>query len=321
MPIGEPLVELIRSGFTESVHSGHLVVLDAAGAVSLSIGSPDRPVFARSSMKPLQAKAILDLGASLDSRETALASASHSGSAQHLALIEQELDAAGLNEQDLECPPDLPYGESERRAWLASGQGERRIAMNCSGKHTAMLRACLANGWPLSGYRDPTHPLQVAIRATVEDLAGEPVVATGVDGCGAPVHAFSLAGLARAFQRIASTPDGSAHRVAAAMRTHPELVGGEGRFVTRLMRAVPGLIAKEGAEGVYAAALPDGGSVALKITDGSMRACDQAVLIGLRHLGVDTRVLDEIEGQQVLGGGEPVGVIRPVAGQGIPLRP
>jgi L-asparaginase II len=310
---GEPLVEVVRNGFVESVHSGHLVVLDASGQPTLSLGEPNTPVFPRSSMKPLQTKAILDLGVPLDVEQTALSSASHSGSRIHLSLIADELAAAGLSEHDLACPPDLPYGEDERRQWLASGQIEQRLAMNCSGKHTAMLRACLAMNWPISGYLDASHPLQESIRSTVEELAGERVTATAVDGCGAPVHAVSLIGLARAFQRITTAPDGSAGRVASAMRAHPELVGGEDRFVTRLMRAVPGLIAKEGAESVYGAALPDGGAIALKVSDGSMRACDQAVLIGLRHLGVDPRVLEVFEGQPVLGGGQPVGVIRPIA--------
>lgn len=309
---GAPLVEVARSGFVESVHHGHLVTLEPSGQTSFTLGDPTQPVFSRSSMKPLQAKAILDLGVDLDASSTALAAASHSGSPQQLALIEAELHAAGLSEHDLACPPQLPYGEDERRRWLASGQVERRLAMNCSGKHTAMLRACVARGWPISGYVDPSHPLQREIARTIEDLTGEPIVATGVDGCGAPVHAFSLVGLARAFQTIATSPDDAATRVASAMRSHPELVGGDGRFVTRLMRSVPGLIAKEGAEGVFAAALPDGGAVALKVTDGGMRACEQAVLIGLRQLGVDPYTIEQFEGAPVLGGGVPVGTVRPI---------
>ena len=145
--------------------------------------------------------------------------------------------------------------------------------MNCSGKHAAMLATCVANGWPTSTYRDPDHPLQVSLRGTVERLAGEPVAAVGVDGCGAPLFALTLTGLARAFAAIATAADGTPeHRVAAAIRRYPEWLGGTRRDVTRLVAGVPGLIAKDGAEGVYAAALPDGRAVALKIDDGGQRA-------------------------------------------------
>jgi len=263
-------------------------------------------------MKPLQTAAMLALGLVLDDGDIALSCASHSGSPQHLSLIAASLANVGLSEDDLECPPDLPYGEDERRAWLASGAAPRRLAMNCSGKHAAMLRTCLLKGWPISGYVDPAHPLQVELKATVERLAGEAIVATGIDGCGAPVHAFSLIGLARAYASLALGVEDITGRIGRAMRSHPDFVGGAGRFTTRLMRTVPGLLAKEGAEGVYAAALPDGGAVALKISDGATRASEQAVLIGLRHLGVDDYTLEQFEGHPVLGGGSPVGMTRPI---------
>ncbi|HEY2042002.1 MAG TPA: asparaginase [Jatrophihabitans sp.] len=315
---GAPLVELCRSGVVESVHTGHLIVLAADGTERFSAGNPHQPVFARSSMKPLQAVGLLRTGLELDLSDLALAAASHSGSPQHRSLVAAELAAAGLTEADLECPPDLPIGVAEQRAYLSAGLAESRLAMNCSGKHTAMLRACLVsssdrpNGWPISGYTSAGHPLQQALAATVSDLTGEPIAATGVDGCGAPLFAVSLAGVARAFSRMATATHGPEHRVAEAMRAHPELVGGQGRSATRLMQGVPGLIAKDGAEGVFAAALPDGGALALKIDDGAARAADRAVVIGLRHLGVSAPVLDDLESEPLLGGGVPVGAIRPV---------
>jgi L-asparaginase II len=210
----------------------------------------------------------------------------------------------------------LPLGEAEQRDYLAAGKSESRLTMNCSGKHTAMLLTCLANenaGWSLSNYLAPSHPLQRQLADTLAELAGEPVQATGVDGCGAPLFAVSLLGLARAFSRIA-TGGGPLRQVAEAMRGYPELVGGEGRPVTTLMRTVPGLIAKDGAEGVYAAALPDGGTVAVKIDDGAMRAADCAVAWALRHLGVSDPRVAELASQPVLGGGEPVGAVRPAPG-------
>jgi len=310
---GVRLVEVERGGAVESVHTGHVVVLDAEGGVRYSAGDPSQVVFARSSLKPLQAVGMLGTGLKLSRPETALAVASHSGSDQHRQLIEQWLQAGGLDESDLACPPALPIGQAECRAYLAAGKTESRIAMNCSGKHTAMLLSCLANDWPISGYLAPSHPLQQRLAVAVGELAGEPVAATAIDGCGAPLFGLSLTAVARAFSRIA-TADGEPARVAEAMRAHPELVAGERRAATTLMRRVPGLIAKDGAEGVFAAALPDGGALAVKIDDGAGRAADCAAAWALHHLGVDTGLLPELIGAPVLGGGDPVGVIRPAPG-------
>jgi L-asparaginase II len=310
---GVPLIELERSGVVESVHTGHLVVLAPDGSIRFSAGDPGQPVFGRSSLKPLQAIGMLRAGVEFGPAELALAASSHSGSSQHRQIVAAELQAAGLTEEDLECPADLPLGEQERREYLRAGLSESRLAMNCSGKHAGMLLACLHNGWPISGYLAPTHPLQQLLARTVADLTGEPIAATAVDGCGAPLFATSLTGLAGAFGRIA-TGAAELRRLAEAMRSHPELVGGNGRRVTRLMQAVPGLVAKDGAEGVFAAALPDGGAVALKIDDGAARAAELAVAIGLRQLGVSGPALDELSVQPVLGGGRPVGRLRPASG-------
>ena len=305
---GVPLVEVERNGVVESVHTGHVIVLDADGRVRLSLGDPNQIVFARSSLKPLQATGMLRAGAELDPTEIALAAASHSGSPEHLRIIQTMLANAGLTESDLECPPALPLGVAEQRDYLRSGQQERRLAMNCSGKHTAMLITCLANNWTMSGYTAQEHPLQQQLAATVAELAGEPIAATAVDGCGAALFGVSLAGVARAFANLARGED---QRVADAMREHPYLVGGNGRAATELMQRIGGLIAKDGAEGGFAAALPDGGAVAVKIDDGASRAADIAVARALSHLGVDTQ---ELTGVPVLGGGEPVGLIRPARG-------
>jgi L-asparaginase II len=184
---------------------------------------------------------------------------------------------------------------------------------NCSGKHAGMLATCVAAGWDTATYRDPKHPLQQAIATTVAELADEPVAAVGVDGCGAPVMAISLTGLSRAFSRLAMAVPGSPeHRVAAAMRAHPEWVGGTRRGVTALMRGIPGLIAKDGAEAVYAAALPSGLAVAVKVADGNDRAAPVVLAQALREVGVTADVLDEVGRPPVLGHGEPVGAIEPL---------
>jgi L-asparaginase II len=310
MPL--PVVaEVVRSGFVEGHHRGSVIALDAGGDPVLAVGEPDRPVFPRSSNKPMQAVGMLEAGLDLDGELLALACASHSGEAFHLDGVRRILAAAGLTEGALQTPPEYPVDEAEKLSYAAAGGGPTPLAMNCSGKHAAMLATCVANGWPTSTYPDPDHPLQRGLRATVERLAGEPVAAVGVDGCGAPLFALTLTGLARAFAAIATAPAGTPeHRVATAIRAHPEWLGGTRRDVTRLIAGVPGLIAKDGAEGVYAAALPDGRVAALKVDDGGQRARPPVMVAALRALGVGAPVLDELAEAALLGGGEPVGAVR-----------
>ena len=307
------LAEVVRSGFVEGGHRGSLVALAADGSRVLDLGEPDAPVFPRSSNKPLQAVGLLERGLDLDGELLALAAASHSGESFHLDGVRRLLASAGLDESDLQTPPDLPVDEVEKLAYVAAGGTASRLAMNCSGKHAAMLATCVANGWPTDTYLDPAHPLQQSLRATVERLAGETSVAVGVDGCGAPLFALTLTGLARAFAAVATAPAGTPeHRVATAIRRHPAWLGGTRRDVTALVAGVPGLVAKDGAEGVYAAALPDGRAVALKIDDGAQRARPPVMTAALRALGVEAAVLDDQETAALLGGGVPVGAVRPV---------
>jgi L-asparaginase II len=308
---GVELVDVIRSGFVECVHRGSVIALDSTAGVLVKAGEPDQLCFPRSAAKPLQAVGMLRAGLRLDPPEVALAAGSHSGEHVHVRRVRDLLTRNGLPESALACPPALPLGEQAAHGVLAAGGGKARVFMNCSGKHTAMLLTCVAAGWPTDRYTDPAHPLQLAIKAAMEDLAGEPVTVVGVDGCGAPALGLTLTGVARAYLRLVEAEPGTPERaVAEAMRAHPELVGGTGRDVTRLMAGVPGLLAKDGAAGVYAAALPSGRAVALKIVDGSKEA-RMPVLVGvLRRLGVDAPVLDELAEVPVLGGGQQVGSIR-----------
>jgi L-asparaginase II len=173
-----------------------------------------------------------------------------------------------------------------------------------------MLATCQLNGWDLTTYRDPEHPLQRLMADTLADLAGEPVAATAVDGCGAPVMAVSLVGLARAFGALAGAPEGTDEaKVARAIRENPQWLGGTRRDVTSLINGVPGLVAKDGAEAVYAAGLADGSAVALKIADGGQRARPVVMAAALRRLGVEADVLAELEHAPVLGHGQPVGSV------------
>ncbi|WP_406040344.1 asparaginase [Micromonospora sp. NBC_00898] len=311
---GVPLAEVVRSGFVEGLHRGSVVVLHASGATVAGTGDVDSAIFPRSSSKPMQAIGMLRAGLPLtEPADVALVSASHAGEGFHLERVAALLRRAGLDESALHCPPDLPVGETAREAVLRAGGGPTRVQMNCSGKHTGMLLTCLAAGWPLDGYWRPDHPLQRRLTAAIEEFTGEEAAAVGVDGCGAPVLAVSLTGLARAYLRLVSAEPGTVERtVADAMRAYPELVGGTQADDTRLMRGVPGLLAKVGAEGVIAAAVPGVGAVAVKIDDGAARARMPVLVAALGRLGVDAPVLTEYAEVPLLGGGLPVGAVRAV---------
>ncbi len=314
-PQNPVLVENWRSGFLESVHRGALVVLGADGAVLAAFGDVDRAVLPRSSNKPMQATALLEAGWSPRStEELAIGAASHNGEDVHRELVAGMLADAGLGSGDLGCPPALPLHEPTRAEWLVAGRLPERLAMNCSGKHAAMLSACVAAGWPTSGYLDPDHPLQQAIEARLTRLAGEQVPAVVVDGCGAPQHALSLTGLARGIGAVVEAPDGTPERrVADAMRAAPWFVAGTGRDDTELMRAVPGLLVKGGADGVHVAALPGRGAVALKLDDGGDRGRLPALTAALRLLDVPAEPLARWLQLPVSGGGSVVGEVRAAA--------
>ncbi|MFE4331512.1 asparaginase [Streptomyces sp. NPDC056831] len=310
-PAHPVLAEVVRSGFVEGRHRGSLVVLAADGSVERVLGDPAAPVFPRSSNKPMQAAAVLRAGLDLSGERLALAAASHSGEDFHLELVRTMLAEHGLTSGDLQTPPDLPLDPAEAEAYLAAGHVRDRITMNCSGKHAAMLAVCAVNGWDRASYLDPSHPLQQLVHQVVEEAAGEPVAAVGTDGCGAPLMAISLVGLARAFRSFVLAEPGSAERrVGDAMRAHPEYVAGTRRPDTWLMREVPGTLSKMGAEAVQAVALADGRALAFKIDDGATRALGPVLAQSLRLLGIDAPVVSRIGRTPLLGGGGEVGEVR-----------
>ncbi|AUG78325.1 asparaginase [Kitasatospora sp. MMS16-BH015] len=312
-PRHAPVAQLVRGGVVEGVHYGSVVILGADSAVELQLGDIEGAFYPRSALKPLQAVAMVRAGLPLDGELLALTAASHSGEARHLAGTRRILELAGAGEDDLRNIPDLPYDPVVRDTWVREGRLPSRLAQNCSGKHAAMLHTCALNGWSPKDYLDPAHPLQRAIAETVEDLTGQAIAQVTVDGCGAPLFAVSLHGLARAAARITTAPAGTPEaRVADAMREHAEMASGSGRDVAALMRAVPGLLTKDGFEGVQVAALPDGRAVAVKISDGANRARVPVVAAALARAGVDPAALAELAGEPLLGGGRPVGAVRPV---------
>lgn len=317
----ESAVELAvieRSGFIESRHIGSAVVVARDGSVVTRLGDIDAPVLARSTLKPLQALASMQAGVPLRGAQVALACASHSGSLDHMDVVAGMLKAAGLKEEHLLCPADWPYDETARNWLVRSEQGRSRLANNCSGKHAAFLWACVENHWDTHSYLEPNHPLQQQVRAVVEEYCQEPIAHLGIDGCGAPVAAVSLAGLARAYSRLALAPqdpnsNARAATIATSMLDYPWAVQGKGRANTIVMEELD-IIAKVGAEGLLAMATPTGAAVAIKMLDGNVRA---TALVGLTLLAVAGAVdvpgvasaLEKVV-EPVMGGGRQVGKIR-----------
>lgn len=309
----EIVAEVVRSGLVESRHHGSVVALGRDGAVVLAVGETDSTMYPRSANKPAQAAAMLRHGLPLDGELLALAASSHSGEDFHIRGARRILAAADLDEGLLQNTPGWPLDEIAMIAYALQGLERSSIAADCSGKHAAMLVTCAVNGWRTEDYLSPVHPLQTAIHDTIEGLAGERVDPPGVDGCGAPLFAMTLTGLARTFRALALAAPGSAERrVVEAIQSHPQWTSGTSRDEARLIRSIPQLFAKAGAEGVYAAAFDDGRAVALKIEDGSVRARPVVMATALRRLGVDHPVLDNLGRPAVSGGGEPVGEIRQV---------
>ena len=310
-----PVAVTRRSGCDESVHFGTIVGLSATGEIEFAIGDPHTAIYPRSSNKPMQAVAMVRAGLHLPPELLALVCASHDGTPMHVEAARRILATAGLDERSLANTPDLPLDRAAAAEVLREGGGPTALQMNCSGKHSGMVVTSAINGWPIdAGYLSPEHPLQQHITATIDLLAEEHHRHVGVDGCGSPAHVISLVGLARAFRSIATGAAGaSGDAVYEAMTAHPEMVGGTGRDVTQFMRDVPGLMAKDGADGVFAAALPDGRTVALKIADGGNRARPPVMVAALRALGIDTSTVEPLVTEWILGHGEHVGEVRAIA--------
>ncbi len=296
MTAAHPMVELWRGGLLESTHAGHAVIWGPEG-IEDSWGDPDKVIFPRSSCKMIQALPLVETGAAdalgLTPAHLAFACASHQGEARHVKLAGDWLAAIGLAEPDLRCGAHEPYDRDERNRLIKSDESPCQLHNNCSGKHCGFLTVTrhLKAG---PEYVEIDHPLQRMIREATEEVTGETVAGYGIDGCSAPNFAVTVAGLARAMQAFAAARedgDGRARamqRLARAMATHPELVAGEGRACTELMRAMGHAVAlKTGAEAVFVAILPEQKrGIALKIVDGGTRGSEAAITALLIRAGV-----------------------------------
>ncbi len=290
----QAMAELWRGGILESVHLGHAVICDAGGVVQ-AWGDPDAVIFPRSSCKMVQALPLLEsgAGAELTQAQLALACASHQGAALHTGHVARWLAELGFGEGALRCGAHEPYDHDERDRLIRAGERPCQLHNNCSGKHAGflMLNQRMRGD---SEYVDPDHPLQAAIKQTFEEVTGEASPGVGIDGCSAPNFATSVTGLARAMAAFANaTGEGDARdramfALTRAMGAYPELVAGEGRACTELMRAMAGRVAiKTGAEAVFVAIVPERRmGIAIKITDGGTRGAEAAIAALLVRLGV-----------------------------------
>jgi L-asparaginase II len=304
MRAGEILLEVVRNEMVESIHNGHLLILDSSGNDLLKLGDVDELIYPRSAVKSLQASAMLRAGLKLNGPQLALACASHAGSQAHLDAALSILHGAGLDESALRNTPDKPLDPKERAAW--GDKAPTSLAANCSGKHSAMVATCVANDWDLESYKKPEHPLQRAIAAEFEKLSGEKITKVGVDGCGAALFTISLRALAHAIRNLTLSQEPIHQEVVNACRNNPIMVSGIGRLPTLLMQKVPGLFVKDGAEGVMIMSTPKGEVIVWKMSDGSQRGNSPLSIATLSHLGITV----DLERENVMGDGQVVGEIR-----------
>ena len=295
------LAQLVRSGLVESTHSGHLILISSDGTDLLTLGDVDAEMYPRSAIKSLQAAAMVRSGLTLNDEQLALVCASHGGTVRHQEVALEILQSVGLTESDLQNTPDRPLDHEARIAWGA--KPATSLAANCSGKHAGMLATCVTNGWDIKNYLDIDHPLQIAIAKEITELTGQKINRVSTDGCGAPLFSMSTRSIAVAARNMRINNDPIFTKLINACLKHPEMILAEGAFDTRIMRAVPGLFVKGGAESVMLASLPDGRAIAWKISDGSNRVNGPLMKAALAKFGIT------IEGEDidVLGGGTLVG--------------
>jgi L-asparaginase II len=295
------LAELVRSGLVESTHSGHLMLMTADGSDLLALGDVEAEIYPRSAIKSLQAAAMVRAGLNLNDEQLALVCASHGGTNHHQKVALEILQSVGLSESELQNTPDAPLDREARIKW--GDKPATSLAANCSGKHSGMLATCVVNGWDIKTYRDADHPLQLAIAREMAELIGKSIDRVSIDGCGAPLFSMSTRSLAVAARKMRINSDPIFARVISACLKHPEMILAEGAFDTRMMKAVPGLFVKGGAESVMLASLADGSAIAWKISDGSNRANGPLMKAALAKFGINI----EGEAVDVLGGGKVVG--------------
>lgn len=288
-------VERRRGAIVESRHEIHAAVVGPGGELIASAGNPDLVTFWRSAAKPFQAMPLVADGVvpafRITTEELALACASHSSEPGQVALVRAFLERVGCRESDLLCGPHVPLSDAVAQNYKARGITLTAVYSNCSGKHTGMLALAKHHHWPIAGYTAAGHEVQRRCLTEISTWTGVETqrIGTAIDGCGVLCFALPLRAMALAYARLATGADGPASgAILEAMVSHPELIAGEGRPCTELMRAYPGrVVAKMGAEGVYSALLIEEGiGIALKIADGYTTAAALALGAILAELGL-----------------------------------
>ncbi len=336
VPDNPTLIEVRRGRLVESSHRGAVAIVDAEGRVLLALGDVARPIYPRSAVKALQAIPLVESGAAdafgLDEAELAVACASHSGDAVHVAAVRSLLAKAGLKESQLACGAHWPMSERATQELLRAAKSPQAIHNNCSGKHAGMLATAVHRGLDPRGYEQPEHGVQEAIRRILSEICGVALERQdmGVDGCSVPTFALPLTALAAGFARLGrgtgfTREQGeAARRLMRACFSAPELVAGEGRFDTIVMRALgPAAFVKGGAEGVHCASLPGlGVGIAVKVDDGTKRGTEMVLAHVLAQLvaGADRTLAGTLNGEIRNWRGLKVGSLRPSADLEIALR-
>ncbi|KPJ58875.1 MAG: hypothetical protein AMJ42_02500 [Deltaproteobacteria bacterium DG_8] len=295
--MSEILVKVTRGNHIESIHRGHIVVIDSKGDMVYLIGDPDFKICLRSCAKPLQALPIISTGAadkfSFTPAELAIMSGSLNGQDFQINVIKSILNKIGLDEHFLQCGVHRPSHRATAKRLQEEGKKPSALHNNCAGKHIAMLTLCVYHGWPLDNYTSKEHPVQQLILKTVSSMTEVPVkeIGIGIDGCGVPVFFLPLKNLARSYAQLTSTSDQAIHRLMEALLSHPEMIAGDERICTDIMRVLgKRVFAKTGAEGGYAMSLMrEGWGVAIKIEDGNNRAMHPVIIETLRQLKIVTR--------------------------------
>ena len=298
-----PLAIIRRDGLNESFHLGTTALVAPDGQVLDVVGDAAALIYPRSALKPIQAMVMRDLGLKTDSKQSVISMASHYATAEQIALVQGLLADHGNAESDLGCPEAWPWNPESR----ALAQGQSRVYMNCSGKHAGFLAAAKLSGLSTSDYLSPDHPVQQRVKALIEELSGEQIVKTTIDGCGAPLFAMSTIGLARALTHLPSRD----LELFEAGLAHPNLIGDTTTPDALLMKH--GIFSKLGAEGVFTAVTRSGHALAIKFADGSLRAAlKTTAAVFHKHGLIDTDTRKAIEAEdslQVLGGGKVIGEI------------
>lgn len=323
------LIEVTRGGIVESGHRGAVAIADSAGQLLVALGDVNRPVFPRSAVKIFQALPLIESGAAaafgLSDAELAVACASHSGEAVHVAAVRSLLAKAGIGEELLACGTHWPISERGSRDLILAGKRPDPIHNNCSGKHAGMLATARHLGLDLKGYEHPEHPLQQEILRLIAESCGfdAKTAEMGIDGCSIPTYAFPLSALAVGFARLGAGNGLDARREEAltalmqACFAEPVLMAGEGRLDTIVLRGLkPSIFAKGGAEGVHAASLPELGiGIAVKVDDGAKRGAEAVLAHILAVLVPEAAsvLAPQLKGEISTWKGKTVGAIRPSA--------